>query len=145
MNESEREIHRIIDIYSASWLQHYYRMTLLVRYCISISQTVLILPLYLMCFWYFDILKTCWLWRDRAPRVNQFLKTANNPPLGSAFHMRTDQPATYTPIRSTISRLSHSGPLSSCPNPHLPRARYQTTRDRPQVPEHCWSFSDHQS
>ena len=52
--------------------------------------------------------------------------------LGCTFQTQTNQSGAHTPTSSFIG-LSHSRPLYICPN--HPRARYQTTRDSPYVPE----------
>lgn len=87
--------------------------------------------LFILCFWCFDSLGTCWSCRGCPPKVNQSLEIVNNSLWVNLS--QTNQSAQSSLPKPLLLGLLHSGPQPSPrpnhPNPTPTWARHRTARD----------------
>ena len=98
---------------------------------------ILIMLFYCPCFWHLDIWGFAGPGETPLPRVSQFLEIVNDWPSRMPFicQLTNLQP---TPTTSSIG-VSHSGPLSICPNHPRAGTRWPQTAGHPRA---CWNFSN---
>lgn len=76
-------------------------------------------------------LGSCWPWRDCPSQDQPFPRDSKRPPWEGAF-LCNNRPRAHTPMACffwALTGLTHSEPLSACPDP--PRSMYRTPRGRP--------------